>query len=1371
MHYKFLLRLLFFSLLIFLFIDASAQQTPIPDWVKDIGGTGESKLTGIALDQSDNVYVAGNFQGKLTIDHSGVSTPVVLTSVGGYDIFIAKYTPDGKLLWAKSFGGNNLDQVNNIDVDIDGNLILGILYNSASIDCDPGPATANIINAGNEDALIVKFDLNGNYLWARSVGGPSTDRGAVVTSDKLGNVIFVGSFASTSITLGSYTLATLGNLDGFMVKYDKSGNVLWAYGMGSFNDDEIKSVRTTSTDEIVILGKFINTINVNPKLPEVKLTGTGNNAFLAKYGTDGSLIWANKIDGTIDQTVTALDIGPSQDIFITGVYKNTINFNSPGNTISLTSPTNNNIFITKYNSSGTTVWARNIVGTTANPLPYYICVDVDNDVYIGGYFTQQLTFSDGTNNKTINYIGAGAGRNTFFGKFSGASDFLWAFNFGAGCDGNFGHKIAVDSKKNVLLGGAFCKTVDFNTSSCNLLLTAKDPNSDGYISKYNQVKFTGDALITSFKLTDQAAPATINNLAKKITITVKNGTDITKLKPMITTDIGIITPLSEVQRDFTTPQTYVITSNCIDYIWTVEVLIGGIIPEINDCSGEPHTFIGEPNNDPSAIFQWQYINTAVDPNLWVTAPGTSNQANFTFPALQNLGSTDLIFSLRRMVMSSSPTIYDSQFKLVIKPITTNNSISTPQLIFCNGKANVTITGSTPTGALTATSIFKWEKSIDGSNWTIISNQSGKNYIPAEFYQTTYFRRITSTNTCDVYSNAIKIDVFPDVTTANAGVDVDLCNTSVLELNANIATTNETGTWSVISPVGYNAFSASNMNDPKATISNIPENVPVVLRWTIKQQIDCFLESFDEVKIFNYGKPAVSMVSNMTINEGQTLAIPVTITNVPGVTYTYKWTPAAELDDPTKLSPMVSPIETGIYKLTITYGSCSMEREIKIIVDKAKRVDICSGRTMNLQGAVDNDNLSIYRWQQLISGVWTNINGANAADYPLTVANNFTNATIQTEYRRLVINSPYYDSRYLISILASTDNNTISVPEHIFCAASITNLTISGTVPNGASNTNITFAWQQSSDGNTWTAIAGTSKDLSVPSISTTTFYRRTTFANACESYSNTLKITMYPAATLADAGIDQFFCSIRTTSLNANGVANNETGTWTILSPTTYQPFTAQTVHDPKATLLNLPLNEPVVLQWSITNHNCNTITTSNVTINSYKHVIISAPEALTVDLGKSIDLDVTANLEANQTYIFEWKPFLGLNRDDILSPIATPTDDITYTLNIYYGKDCVKSISIKVKVLKEISFPNTFSPNGDGINDVWEIKNFSSYPGSKLFIFNRYGATIFESFTKDGVWDGKFKGKDLTVGTYYYVIRLKDKKNSVYTGEITILN
>ncbi|MEE1946807.1 gliding motility-associated C-terminal domain-containing protein [Pedobacter sp. KR3-3] len=1358
---------LFFLLLFGLFSStALAQQQPIPDWVKDIGGTGESKLTGIAVDKFDNVYVAGNFQGKVTVDHSGVSPAVDLNSNGNYDIFIAKYTADGKLLWARSIGGSGLDQVNNLTVDISGNVILGASFGSGIIDCDPGPGIFNVSSAGGDDALIVKLDANGNFLWAKGLGGFGTERGHVVTTDNNGNVIFVGAYGSASITSGSFTLTNKGGLDGFMVKYDPNGNTLWAYAIGSFSDDEIKSVKTDSNNDILVMGYFVGGVNLNPKGPAYNLSKSVPTYFIGKYSTNGDLVWANEIEASGSQTVSSIAVGPTNDVFLTGVYSGQIDFKSATNMQSLTAVGAKNLFVTQYNSNGRVVWARNIQGNASNPYSYYITADVENSVYIGGFFDQSLTFSDGTNSKTITYHG---NRDTFFGKFSGTGDYLWAFNFGSSCVGNYGHKIAVDSKKNVLLGGAFCSTVDFNPSTCELNLTAKNFSSDGYISKFNQVKLTGDPLIISFALAEQSEPAVIDNVNKRIKIKVKEGTDVTKLRPTVQTDIGVLTPLSDTELDFTNPKPYIISSNCVNYIWTVEVTVAES-GKREACSEETVSLNGEPGAPSNATFQWQIKDSNGD---WINAPNTSNQSDYIFQSPANNGNGDLIIELRRKVSASGNDTYDSEYTLTLHAVTTNNLISTTQTVFCNGTATLTLDGTAPNGANSIASVFVWQQSSNQTDWTDISNSNTEDFSPQPFTQTTYFRRITKSNTCSVWSNVLKIEVYPAVTSAHAGADIQLCETSTLTLGANLPAANETGTWQVMSPVGYNPFTAANLNDPKATITNIPQNQEIILRWTIKQLQGCGSTSYAELKLYNYAKPIVAIPASTTINQGQSMVIPASFTPDPNTAYTFKWSPSTGLDDDSKLNPTASPLQTTLYTLTISYGqNCTVVASTRIIVDKTTQLDVCSENTFTLTGDTNNDIQPIFQWQKLVNGNWTDLPGESQQNLSLTADQNTGNSTIQFDYRRKVTvgNMIYYDSKYEVAVASTTFNNLIGASATVFCSGTVNNLQLTGNNPSGASNATISFSWEQSIDGASWQAIAGSSKDLTVNSLSQTTYFRRTTKATNCTSLSNILKIEVYPVATIANAGPDASYCNVSRVTLDSNPVLPNETGSWQVVSPIGYQPFTAQNVNNPKATINNLPQGQPVKLRWTIDNPDCQTSSSSELTLMSYPALILQAPSQQFVDLGKTINLGVSANLSSNIPYTFVWSPQTGLDQSDVLSPNASPTETTTYTLQVNYGDACIKTISVTVRVVKEIQIPNAFSPNLDGVNDTWEIKNLDSHLGSKLTVYNRNGTMVYQAFNYAGGWDGKHKNKPLPVGVYYYAIALNDKKSTIYTGSVTII-
>lgn len=161
-----------------------------------------------------------------------------------------------------------------------------------------------------------------------------------------------------------------------------------------------------------------------------------------------------------------------------------------------------------------------------------------------------------------------------------------------------------------------------------------------------------------------------------------------------------------------------------------------------------------------------------------------------------------------------------------------------------------------------------------------------------------------------------------------------------------------------------------------------------------------------------------------------------------------------------------------------------------------------------------------------------------------------------------------------------------------------------------------------------------------------------------------------------------------------------------------------------------------------------------------------AGPDVQMLDGGQITLKPVTAT---GSNLIYKWTPSTGLNRDDVLNPLASPTDDITYTLTITTDQGCSASDDVFVKVLKGPEVPNAFTPNNDGVNDLWTIKYLDSYPGCTVHVYNRYGTSVFGVVGYPTAWDGKYKGEDLPSGTYYYVIDPKNGRK-IITGSLTIL-
>jgi gliding motility-associated-like protein len=180
----------------------------------------------------------------------------------------------------------------------------------------------------------------------------------------------------------------------------------------------------------------------------------------------------------------------------------------------------------------------------------------------------------------------------------------------------------------------------------------------------------------------------------------------------------------------------------------------------------------------------------------------------------------------------------------------------------------------------------------------------------------------------------------------------------------------------------------------------------------------------------------------------------------------------------------------------------------------------------------------------------------------------------------------------------------------------------------------------------------------------------------------------------------------------------------------------------------------------------CTDSASVKITVNAVP--VVSVSTQLTLLEGGQLTLDAKASITKG-TMTYKWAPSAGLNRDNILNPIANPTNDIIYTLTATSNYGCTFTASVLVKVLKSPTVPNTFTPNGDGINDTWDIKYLDQYPNASVEAFNRYGLQVYFSHNYPIPWNGTYKGAALPAGTYYYIIN-PNSGRKIISGHVSII-
>ncbi|MHC2993449.1 hypothetical protein OB13_18405 [Pontibacter sp. HJ8] len=167
--------------------------------------------------------------------------------------------------------------------------------------------------------------------------------------------------------------------------------------------------------------------------------------------------------------------------------------------------------------------------------------------------------------------------------------------------------------------------------------------------------------------------------------------------------------------------------------------------------------------------------------------------------------------------------------------------------------------------------------------------------------------------------------------------------------------------------------------------------------------------------------------------------------------------------------------------------------------------------------------------------------------------------------------------------------------------------------------------------------------------------------------------------------------------------------------------------------------------------------------------IIFPVPEASASVQHAEITSGESTQLTGSGGASYSWSPSIGLSNPSIASPLVKPLQTTRYTLTVTNAEGCEDTTSVVVNVRQLLEIPNAFSPNGDGVNDTWEIKNIQYYPASKVEIYNRWGNLIYEKTNYQSEWDGTYRGAILPVSTYFYVITVPGKDK--FTGYLNIVN
>lgn len=384
--------------------------------------------------------------------------------------------------WVNSLGSTSVDQGKRIVKDAAGNsYVTGFFSGTMSL------GGSNVLSsAGLRDIFLAKYDASGNLEWAKGIGGAEDDEGKDLAVDNLGNIYLVGEFkgfVDFDPSIGLALKNSQSESDVFIAQYDVSGAFVRVKTIAGSGMDLAHNLELDNNGNIYITGLFNGTLDfITGSTTDDLMTTQPMAAFVAKFTPTGSYVWAKKTENTTSIIFNDLAIDNTGNLYLTGSYKSSTDFNPSAavNTLSLSG--NTDAFLVKYNNNGSFIWAKAIQGIDLESAEA-VKIAQDGNILITGYFVNSIDLDPSTNTRFVTSIGQ---KDVFFANYSPSGAFRWGKSFG-GTGNEYGYALATDNQKRIFLAGTFQGTADVNPdpNQTNNIISSAD--ADLFFAQYDSV--------------------------------------------------------------------------------------------------------------------------------------------------------------------------------------------------------------------------------------------------------------------------------------------------------------------------------------------------------------------------------------------------------------------------------------------------------------------------------------------------------------------------------------------------------------------------------------------------------------------------------------------------------------------------------------------------------------------------------------------------------------------------------------------------------------------------------------------------------------------------------------------------------------------
>lgn len=392
------------------------------DWAANVGGGGTDEAYSVENDLSGNVYVSGTFEGTVDFD-PGAGTQF-RTSNGRSDAFVLKLDANGNFMWVYTFGGNDDEAALSLDLDASGHLLIGGYFSDA-VDFDNGAGSDIQISVGLKDGFVLQLSTSGSFSWAKTIGGSGDDMIRALELDAAGNVLLAGSFHNTvdfDPGGGTANIASNGLSDLFVVKLNAAGDYIWSVSKGGLLEDEAFGIALDAGGNIFVTGMFSGVVDFDGGSGTRLLTSLGlSDAFILKLSASGGFSWAHNMGGLLGDRGNSVSVDGSGQVYVAGSFFGTLNIGG----LSLPAVGMSDAFLTKFSSSGSIIWSRN-VGSSTDDYSNAVTVNSAGDIAYAGSFSGDADFGMGAGSVPV--VAPGSNSDVFAQRITQSGTFIDAVN-------------------------------------------------------------------------------------------------------------------------------------------------------------------------------------------------------------------------------------------------------------------------------------------------------------------------------------------------------------------------------------------------------------------------------------------------------------------------------------------------------------------------------------------------------------------------------------------------------------------------------------------------------------------------------------------------------------------------------------------------------------------------------------------------------------------------------------------------------------------------------------------------------------------------------------------------------------------------------